>query len=51
MVKKTEYKMFLIFLVLILFLQVSNAAASEAPAEQWNRSFGRDDYDYFRCVE
>ncbi|KKG14682.1 hypothetical protein EO98_17395 [Methanosarcina sp. 2.H.T.1A.6] len=43
--------MFQIFLVLILFLQASNAAASEAPAEQWNRSFGGDDEDSSWCVE
>ncbi len=51
MVKNVEYRIFQFFLVLILFLQASNAAASEAPAEQWNRSFGGDNYDYFRCVE
>lgn len=42
MVKNAEYRIFHIFLVLILFSQVPNVAAIEAPAEQWNRSFGID---------
>lgn len=43
--------MFQFFLVLILFSLVSDIAAAEAPAEQWNRSFGGDDKDNSRCVE
>lgn len=47
-------KMSLLFLVLVLLIQslnVAAAAASEAPAEQWNRSFGGGSEDNFRCVE
>ncbi len=51
MVKNTEYRIFQIFLVLILFSQVSSVAAVEAPAEQWNRSFGGDGEDNFWCVQ
>ena len=46
-----SYRVFLIFCIYILFLQVSNVASAEAPAEQWNRSFGGDDKDNSRCVE
>ncbi len=49
-----ELKMSLLFLVLVLLIQslnVAAAAASEAPAEQWNRSFGGGSEDNFRCVE
>ncbi|MFY1112054.1 MAG: hypothetical protein AB3K77_10290 [Methanosarcinaceae archaeon] len=46
-----KLKMFQIFLVLILFSQLSNVAAAAAPAEQWNRSFGGGSEDNFRCVE
>ncbi|AKB24984.1 hypothetical protein MSMTP_1515 [Methanosarcina sp. MTP4] len=46
-----KLKMFQIFLVLILFSQLSSVAAAAAPAEQWNRSFGGGSEDNFRCVE
>lgn len=51
MFKENEYKMFQIFLVLILFLQFSNLVAASVPAEQWNRSFGRDGECISRCVQ
>ncbi|WP_440955576.1 hypothetical protein ACSAZK_00980 [Methanosarcina sp. Mfa9] len=51
MVKNTEYKMSLLFLVLVLLIQPLNVAAAAAPAEQWNRSFGGGSEDNFRCVE
>lgn len=48
---ETEYRTFRIFLVLIIFSQLSNASASSAPVEQWNRSFGGDGEDISRCVQ
>ncbi|WP_440947770.1 hypothetical protein ACSAZL_05840 [Methanosarcina sp. T3] len=51
MAKNAESRVFRIFLILILFSQVSNIASAEAPAEQWNRSFGGNDKDNSRCVE
>ncbi|AKB78287.1 hypothetical protein MSHOH_1804 [Methanosarcina horonobensis HB-1 = JCM 15518] len=44
-------RLFQIFLILILFSLASDLAAAEAPAEQWNRSFGGDGEDNSRCVE
>ncbi|MDQ1276761.1 MAG: hypothetical protein QG610_2339, partial [Euryarchaeota archaeon] len=49
--KNLEYKVFQIFLILILFSLASNLAAAEAPAEQWIRSFGGDGEDSFWCVQ
>jgi len=49
-----KLKMSLLLLVLILLIQslnVAAAAVSEAPAEQWNRSFGGGSEDNFKCVE
>ncbi|AKB78582.1 hypothetical protein MSHOH_2099 [Methanosarcina horonobensis HB-1 = JCM 15518] len=43
--------MFQIFLILILFSLASDLAAAEAPAEQWNRSFGGNSEDSAWCVQ
>ena len=51
MFKDTEYRMFQILLVLMLLLQLSNAAVAAAPAEKWNRSFGGNGEDISRCVQ
>lgn len=51
MVKNAESRIFQIFLVLLLFSQLSNVAAAAAPAEQWNRSFGGDGEDISWCVQ
>ncbi|MCC4770689.1 hypothetical protein FXV91_11005 [Methanosarcina sp. DH2] len=51
MIKNLEYRIFQIFLVLILFSQLLNVTSAEAPAEQWNRSFGGDLEDSSWCVQ
>lgn len=51
MIKNIESRIFQIFLFLVLFLQVSNVAAAEAPEEQWNRSFGANGEDISWCVQ
>ncbi|AKB43899.1 hypothetical protein MSKOL_1559 [Methanosarcina sp. Kolksee] len=51
MIKNVEYIIFQIFLFLVLFLQVSNVAAVEEPAEQWNRSFGGNGEDSAWCIQ
>ncbi|PAV11078.1 hypothetical protein ASJ81_11400 [Methanosarcina spelaei] len=50
-VKNIESRNFQIFLFLVLFLQVSNVAAVEEPAEQWNRSFGGNGEDSAWCIQ
>ncbi|MDY9925444.1 hypothetical protein [Methanosarcina sp.] len=51
MIKNLEYRIFQIFLVLILFSQLLNVTSAEAPAEQWNKSFGGDLEDSSWCVQ
>lgn len=51
MVKNVEYRIFQIFLVLTLFSQSVNVVAAEAPAEQWNRSFGGNSDDSAWCIQ
>jgi hypothetical protein len=50
-IKKIEYKLFQIFLLLIMFFQSSNVAAATVPIEQWNTSFGGDGEYIARCVQ
>jgi hypothetical protein len=50
-IKNVEYRVFLIFLLLVLFLQISNVTAAEEPAEQWNRSFGGNGEDSALCIQ
>lgn len=52
MFKNLEHRMFQLFLVLILFSLASGVViAAEAPAEQWNSSFGGEAEDSFWCVQ
>jgi len=50
-IKIHEYRIFQIFLFLVLFLQISNVAAAKEPAEQWNRSFGGNCEDSAWCIQ